>query len=175
MKPSYLTALLVGAVTGVVLALSLMLYVAATGAIPTVDAVIEGSSVVPVFAPPASALWIMVILTAGFGGVIAAIATKAVARAIDPDAPSASLAIIAPLGFVVGAVIGMAVFPLGAMVLGSIEQGTVTLSVVEVVSLALITGLVAGGLIVWFSYILARPPQIEQDEEIHMDLVDRSA
>lgn len=175
MKPSYLTALLVGAVTGLVLALSLTLYVAATGAIPTVDAVVEGSNVVPVFAPPASALWIMVILTAGVGGVIAAVATKAVARAIDPDAPSASLAIIAPLGFVVGAVIGMAVFPLGALVLGSIEQGTVTLSVVQLISLASITGLVAGGLIVWFSYILARPPQIDEDEEIHMDLVDRSA
>ncbi len=175
MKPSYLTALIIGAVTGLVLALSLTLYVAATGAIPSVDAVVDGSRVVPVIAPPASALWIIVVLASGVGGLIAATATKAVARAIDPDARSASLAIIAPLGFVVGAVIGMAVFPLGTLVLGTIEQGTVTLSVVQLVSLASITGLVAGGLIVWFSYILARPPQTEDDETIHMDLVDRSA
>jgi len=175
MKPSYFTALLIGAVTGVVLALSLTLYVAATGGIPSVDAVVDGSRVVPVFAPPASALWIIVILTSGVGGLIVAVATKAVARAIDPDAESASLAVIAPLGFVVGTVIGMAVFPLGTLVLGTIEQGTATLSVVQLVSLAAVTGLVAGGLIAWFSYILARPPHVEADESIHMDLVDRSA
>lgn len=175
MKPSYLTALVIGAVTGLVLALSLTLYVGATGGIPSVDAVVDGSSVVPVFAPPASSLWIIVILTSALGGLIAAVATKAVARAIDPDAQSASLVVIAPLGVVVGAVIGMAVFPLGTLVLGSIEEGTVTLSVVQLVALASITGLVAGGLVVWFSYILARPPQIEEDEAVHMDMADRSA
>jgi hypothetical protein len=175
MKPSYLTALLIGAVTGLVLALSLTLYVGATGGIPSVNAVVDGTRVVPVFAPPASAFWIMVILTSAFGGLIAAVATKAVARAIDPDARSASLAVIAPLGIVVAPVIGMAVFPLGTLMLGSIEEGTVTLSVVQLVALASLTGLVAGGLIVWFSYILARPPQVQEDADIHMDMADRSA
>lgn len=175
MKPSYITALVVGALTGVVLALSLMLYVGATGGIPSANAVIEGTRVVPVFATPASALWIIVILTSAVGGLVVATATKAVSRAIDPEADSASLAVIAPLGMVIAPVIAMAMFPLGAVVLGSIEDGTVTLGVVEMVALAAVTGLVAGGFIAWLSYILARPPVPEVDTLIHMDMVDRSA
>jgi hypothetical protein len=69
----------------------------------------------------------------------------------------------------------MAVFPLGAVVLGTIEEGIVTLSVVQMVSLALTTGFVAGGFVVWLSYILARPPIATEDPSIHIDMVDRSA
>jgi hypothetical protein len=175
MKPSYSVALLVGAVTGLVLALTLMLYVGATGGVPSVNAVVDGSRVIPVFAPSASALWITVILASAFGGFVAAAATKATTRVIDPDASSASLGVIATLGIVIAPVIGMAVFPLGAVVLGTIEEGTVTLSVVQMVSLALTTGFVAGGFVVWLSYILARPPIATQDPSIHIDMVDRSA
>lgn len=175
MKASYLTALLVGAVTGLVLALTLILYVGATGGVPSVNAVVDGSRVVPVFAPSASSLWITVILACAFGGFVAAVATKATTRVIDPDASSASLGVIATLGLVIAPVIGMAVFPLGAVVLGTIEEGTVTLSVVQMVSLALTTGFVAGGLVVWLSYILARPPIVKEDPAIHVDMVDRSA
>jgi len=49
------------------------------------------------------------------------------------------------------------------------------LGVVEMVALAGLTGLVAGGLVVWLSYILARPPIAQEDTSIHMDMVDRSA
>jgi len=175
MKPSYITALIVGALTGLVLALSLLLYVGATGGVPSINAVVEGTRVVPVFAAPASALWITVVVASAFGGLIAATTTRAVTRAIAPAAASASLAVMAPLGVVVAVVIGMAVFPLGSVVLGTIEEGTVTVSVVEMVSLAGIAGLVAGGLVVWLSYILARPPAVAEDTSIHLDMVDRSA
>ena len=175
MKPSYMTAVVVGALTGLVLALSLMLYVGATGGVPSLNAVNDGTRVVPVFAAPASSLWIVVILASAFGGFVAGVATRAVSRAIDPDAASASLAVIAPLSMVIAPVIGMAVFPLGAVVLGSIDEGTVTVSVVEMVALAGVTGLVGGGFIVWLSYILARPPIAEEDTLIHMDMADRSA
>ncbi len=175
MKPSYTVALIVGAVTGLVLALSLTLYVGGTGGVPSVDAIVEGSRVVPVFASAASALWIVLILSTAVGGLLAAVVTKAVARTIDPDAQSASLGIIAPLGMVVAPVIGMAVFPLGVTVVGSISEGTVTISVVEMVVLASIVGIVAGGFVVWLSYVLARPPVAKEDTTIHMDMVDRSA
>jgi hypothetical protein len=175
MKPSYSIALLVGAVTGIVLALSLMLYVGATGGVPTVNAVVDGTRVVPVFAPAASSLWITVILACAFGGFIAAAATKATSRVIDPDAHSASLGVIASLGVVIAPIVGMAVFPLGAVALGTIEEGTVTLSVVQMVSLALITGFVAGGFVVWLSYVLARPPAVKEDASIQRGMVDRSA
>lgn len=175
MKPSYSTALLVGAITGIVLALSLTLYVGATGGVPSVDAVVEGSRVVPVFAPPASSLWIMVILTSAFGGFVAAASTKAITRVIDPDAKAASLAVIAALGVLIAPVVGMAVFPLGAVVLGSISEGVVTLSVIQLVTLAVIVGFTAGGFVVWLSYILARPPKVKEDPSIHADTMDRSA
>lgn len=175
MKPSYATALLVGAITGIVLAISLTLYVGATGGIPSVDAVVDGSRVVPVFSPPASSLWIMVILTSAFGGFVAATATTGIARVIDPESSAASLAVIATLGIIIGPVVGMAVFPLGAIALGTISEGVVTLSVIQMISLALITGFVAGGFIVWLSYILARPPMVTQDPSIHAGTADRSA
>jgi hypothetical protein len=145
MKPSYATALVVGAVTGIVLAVTLTLYVGATGGIPSVDAVVDGSRIVPVFAPPASSLWIMVILTSALGGFVAAATTTAIARVIDPDAKATSLAIIGTLGVVIAPVIGMAVFPIGAIALGSITDGIVTLSVIQIVALALIVGFVAPG------------------------------
>lgn len=175
MKPSYITALVVGALTGLVLALSLMLFVGATGGVPSMNAVVDGTRVIPVFAPPASALWIMVIITSAFGGFVAATATKAIARVIDPDARPVSLGVIAPLGMIVAAVIGMAVFPLGVAALGTIEEGVATISVVQMLALASTTGLVAGALVVWLSYILARPPVVEEDAAIHLDMVDRSA
>jgi hypothetical protein len=175
MKPSYGTALVVGAVTGVVLAVSLTLYVGATGGVPSVDAVVDGTRIVPVFAPPASSLWIMVILTSALGGFVAAVTTTAIARVIDPDAKAASLVIIGTLGVIVAPVIGMAVFPIGAIVLGAISEGIVTLSVIQVVALALIVGFVAGAFIVWLSYILARPPMVKEDTSIHLDTADRSA
>ncbi len=175
MKPSYTTALVVGAVTGIVLAVSLTLYVGATGGIPSVDAVVDGTRIVPVFAPPASSLWIMVILMSALGGFVAAATTTAIARVIDPDAKAASLAIIGTLGVIVAPVIGMTVFPIGAITLGSITDGIVTLSVIQTVALALIVGFVAGGIVVWLSYILARPPMVDEDTSIHLDTADRSA
>jgi hypothetical protein len=175
MKPSYSVALVVGALTGLVLALSLTLYVGATGGVPAVNAVIDGSRVIPVFAPPASSLWIIVIATSAIGGFVQATATRSIARVIDPDAVTAPLWIIASLGIIIAPVVAMAIFPLGAVALGSLDGGVVTLSVVQIVALASTTGLVAGGAVVWLSYILTRHPESEGDASIHMDMADRSA
>jgi hypothetical protein len=117
----------------------------------------------------------MVILASALGGFVAAATTKAIATVIDPDAESASLAIIGTLGVIIAPVIGMAVFPIGAIALGSITDGIVTLSVIQIVALALIVGFVAGGFVVWLSYILARPPLVKEDTSIHFDTADRSA
>lgn len=175
MKPSYLTALIVGAITGLVLALALTLFVGATGGLPSITAVQDGTRVMPVFAPPASALWFMVILASAVGGFVTAAVTRAVARVIDPDASSASLAVIAPLGSAVAAVVGMSVFPLGSVVFGAISEGTVTLTVVELLALAGVTGLVAGAVIAWSSYVLARPPVASEDKALLPATIDRSA
>ena len=175
MKPSYTAALVVGALTGLVLALSLMLYVGATGGIPSVNAVVDGGRVIPVFDPPASTLWIVLIVTSSVGGLIAATVTRTVALLIDPDSAAAPLWIVASLGIIIAPVVAMAIFPLGTVALGSLDGGVVTLSVIHVVVLASLTGLFAGSAIVWLSYILTRHPEAEEDPSIHMVTADRSA
>jgi len=166
MKPSYSTALVVGAVSGLVLGLCLFAFITAYGGIPSLTAVVEGSDVTPTLAAAASATWVMIVLAGLVGGTVIAVATYAVARVLEPDASSAPLIIIGPLGAVIGAVIGMVVFPLGITVMGSISEGNAVIGVADLVILTAITGLVAGGAVAWLSYILARPSAPAEDTEL---------
>ena len=75
MKPSYGSAFGIGAIVGLVLAVATMLFVGATGGVPKLGVIGEGADIEPVFAVPASALWIVTILAAGVAGMILAIAT----------------------------------------------------------------------------------------------------
>jgi len=164
MKPSYSSAFGVGAIVGLVFGAVAMLFVGATGGLPKLG--IEGEAVTTVFAVPASALWIVTILVAAIAGVILAVVTRAIARAIDPEAASITLWIIAPVGAIVGGVVAFAVFPLGVSLLGSLADGVATVSVADMVALALITGVSGGSIIVWSSYVMARPPQPVEDPEL---------
>lgn len=163
MKPSYGTSLIIGAVTGLIVAIALFLFIASLGAVSALRPAIETDSATPVFSISASALWSMTLISGLVGGALLATITKGIARVIDPASSSVSLLVIAPLGAVVGAVIGMVVFPLGVTVLGTIAEGTATISVVGMTILTCISGLVGGATIVWLSYLLARPPVYEDD------------
>lgn len=175
MKRSNGMALGIGASSGLILALALMLYASATGGIPSVGATLDSTGIVPVFTPAASALWIAVILAASFGGFVLAAATRAVTRVIDPEATSAAFALVAVVGMVVAPVVAMAAFPLGTIVFGSIDNGTVSLGVAEMVWLTAAVGILAGAMVVWLAYILARPPVEEADLGLLSDTADRSA
>jgi len=166
MKPSYSSAFGVGAIVGLVFGAVAMLFVGATGGLPKLGIEGEGEAVTTVFAVPASALWIVTILVAAIAGVILAVVTRAIARAIDPEAASITLWIIAPVGAIVGGVVAFAVFPLGVSLLGSLADGVATVSVADMVALALITGVSGGSIIVWSSYVMARPPQPVEDPEL---------
>jgi hypothetical protein len=166
MKPSYSSAFGVGAVVGLVLGAVAMLFVGATGGLPKLGIEGEGEAVTTVFAVPASALWIVTILVSAVAGVILAVATRGVARVIDPDAASITLWIITPVGAIVGGVIAFAVFPLGVSLLGSLAEGVATVSVADMVALALVTGVAGGSIVVWSSYVMARPPQPGEDPEL---------
>lgn len=166
MKPSYSSAFGVGAIVGLVFGAVTMLFVGATGGLPKLGIEGEGEAVTTVFAVPASALWIVTILVAAIAGVILAVVTRAIARAIDPEAASITLWIIAPVGAIVGGVVAFAVFPLGVSLLGSLADGVATVSVAGMVALALITGVSGGSIIVWSSYVMARPPQPVEDPEL---------
>ncbi|MGI9529336.1 MAG: hypothetical protein ACR2NG_06450, partial [Acidimicrobiia bacterium] len=58
------------------------------------------------------------------------------------------------------------VFPLGITLLGSVQDGLATASVVDIVLLTIVAGLAGGAVICWQSYIMARPPQPKQDMEL---------
>ncbi len=158
MKPSYGSAFGIGAIVGLVVAVAGTLFVGATGGISKLAVTGEAASVEPVFAVPASALWIVTIVIAAVIGALLAVVTAAIARVIDPEASSVGLWVIAPLGAIVGGVVAFAVFPLGVTGLGTLQDGVATISVMSMVTLAAVAGLAGGSVIVWQSYIMARPP-----------------
>lgn len=166
MKPSYSSAFGIGAVIGLVLGAAAMLFVGATGGVPKLGVIGEGSDIEPVFAVPASALWIVTILTSAALGLVLAVATRAVARVLDPDAGGVGLWVIAPLGAIVGGVIAFAVFPLGVSAFGTLQDGVATVSVTEMMLLTGIVGIAGGSVITWQSYVMARPPETAEDPDL---------
>jgi hypothetical protein len=166
MKPSYGTSLIVGAVVGLFISLAMFLFIASLGAISSLQPAIETDSVEPVFSIPASTLWWMTIIVGVVAGALLGGVTKAVAAVLDPEASSAPSWLIAPLGATVGAVIGVVVFPLGVTILGTISEGIATVTVTQMVVLLSIAGLLGGAIVVWQSYLLARPPAHAEDTEL---------
>jgi hypothetical protein len=169
MKPSYGSAFAIGAVAGLILAMALTLFAGATGGVSKLDTIGQGSAIEPVFAVPASAMWIVTLVLGAAGGAVLAIVTVAVAKVIDPTATGAPLLITAPLGAVVAAVVAIAVLPVGITALGSVADGTATASVTALTGLVATVGLTAGAGVVWLSYILSRPPQPHSDPELLAD------
>ena len=166
MKPNYTAALVIGGVTGLVMALALFTFFAASGAVPSLGVELDGSDVIPTFSAAASATWMIVILSGLVGGTVIAIMTRVVARVIEPEGKSVSLGVIASLGAVVAPTVAMVVFPLGITVLGSVSEGSAIIGVADFVILAAVTGLLAGGSVAWISYILARPSTPAKDPEL---------
>jgi hypothetical protein len=166
MKPSYLTATVVGAASGLVLALSVFTFVAAAGGIPSLTAELEGSSVVPTFAPSASATWYMVVLAGLVGGAIIAVVTWAVGRTVDPEGSRSPLALVVPVGASVAAIVAMVVMPLGVTTLGTVSEGRAVVSVADMVLLVATTGILVGGAVAWLTHVLVRPPVHEDDPEL---------
>ena len=166
MKPNYGSALWIGAVVGLVVSMAVLLFVGATGAVSKLAVVGEGADIEPAFAVPASSFWIVVIVSGAVAGLAIAIITRAISRVIDPSASSASSLIVGPLGAVIGGVVAIAVYPLGASTLGSIADGVATVTVIQMIVLTAIVGVAIGGAMAWLTYVMARPPQLEDDPEL---------
>lgn len=166
MKPSYGKSIVIGALIGLVVSMATLLVVGATGGVSKLGIIGEGADIEPAFAVPASAMWIVVAIAGAAVGLVLAIATRAFSRVIDPDAKSVSSALVGVVGAVVGAVVAIAVFPVGSSALGEIKDGVATVTVAQVIILTAITGISTGGGVVWLSYVMARPPQQEDDPEL---------
>jgi hypothetical protein len=166
MKPSYFTASVVGAVSGLVLALAVFTYLASAGAIRSLTTQVVGADVVPTFSSSASATWLAVIIGAALGGATIAVVTKAVALVVDPDSGTGSLLLLVPLGIAVAGIVSMIVFPLGVTVLGSISEGNANIGVANMVVLVSLAGAASGGSVAFVSYVLVRPPAPVEDTEL---------
>lgn len=166
MKPSYGKALVIGAVIGLVVSMAALLIAGATGGVSKLGIVGEGANIEPAFAVPASSLWIVVVIAGAAIGLVLGVATRAISRVIDPDAKSTPTAVIGAIGAVVGAVVAIAIFPVGSSVLGEIKDGVATVTVAKMTILTALAGIAGGGGIVWLSYVMARPPQHEEDPEL---------
>jgi hypothetical protein len=169
MKPSYGSAFGIGAAVGLILSMAALLFVGSTGGVTKLAVVGAGSRMDPSFAVPASALWIVAIVTAVACGAVLATGTRGIARIIDPTAHGAPLAIVIALGAVVAGAVTFAVFPLGVTLLGSLKDGIATVSVVEMGIMTATVGALAGAIIVWQSYVMSRPPQSAPDPELLAD------
>lgn len=166
MKPSYGRALAIGAAVGLVLALAITVFAGATGGVPKLTVIGEGTAIEPSIASPASALWVVAVLSGAVGGALLSIITRAIARIIDPEPSTISLVVLVPVSMVIGAAITMSVLPLGATLLGSIADGTVTVSIVGLLLLVSVIGIAAGAVVTWFTYLLSRPPAHVDDPEL---------
>lgn len=166
MKPSYSTALGLGALVGLLLSVAILLLAGATGGVSKLAVVGEGTDIDPAFSIPASALWIVVIVSGAVAGLVLAVATRAITRVIDPASNSAPGIVVGPVGAVIGAVVAIAVFPVGSSVLGEISDGLVVVTVAQMTILTALAGIVIGGGVVWLSYVMARPPHPEADPEL---------
>jgi hypothetical protein len=166
MKPSYSTSFLVGAVAGLVVAVSILLFVGSLGGVSFLNPSIETGSVDPVFSIPASALWIMTLIAGFAGGAVVSGVTFGIARVIDPDATPVSSVIVILTGATVGATVAIVVMLLGAGILGTVADGVATVTVVQMVIFTAVIGLSGGATVAWLSYVLARPPVYETDPDL---------
>jgi hypothetical protein len=166
MKPSYNTSFVLGAVTGLVVSIAILLFVASLGGVSYLNPSIDTGSVDPVFSIPASALWSMTLLAGFAGGALLSAVTFGVARVIDPEATPLSYVIVVLVGATVGAVVAISVMLLGAGILGTVADGIVTVTVVQMVVFTAVIGIAGGATVTWLSYILARPPVYESDPDL---------
>ena len=166
MKPSYSTSIVIGAVTGLVIATAILLFVASLGGVSHLNPSIETGSVDPVFSIPASALWMMTLVAGFCGGAVLSAITFGIARVLDPDATPVSSVIVVLVGATVGATVAITVMLLGAGIFGTVADGIATVTVVQMVVFAAIIGIAGGATVTWLSYILARPPVYETDPDL---------
>ena len=166
MKPSYSTSFLVGAVAGLVVAISILLFVGSLGGVSFLNPSIETGSVDPVFSIPASALWMLTLIAGFAGGAVVSGVTFGIARVIDPDATPVSSVIVILTGATVGATVAIVVMLLGAGILGTVADGVATVTVVQMVIFTAVIGLSGGATVAWLSYVLARPPVYETDPDL---------
>jgi hypothetical protein len=157
---------LIGAVTGLVVSIAILLFVGSLGGISYLNPSIDTGSVDPVFSVPASALWMMTTLAGFAGGAVLSAITFGVARVLDPDSTPVSSVVVVLTGATVGATVAIAVMLLGAGILGTVADGFATVTVAQMIIFTATIGLSAGATVVWISYVLARPPRYEKDPDL---------
>ncbi|MGD2051161.1 MAG: hypothetical protein PVI35_01680 [Acidimicrobiia bacterium] len=137
-----------GAVTGSLLALAALVLFTGRQAIDSIGSVVlsyDAMRIRPQFAISSGGLFLLVAGTALLGGLAVAAITYARSRELDPSSERFPLRAVLPVGAVTGLVAAYAVLRAGLGATATIDAGVVTISAFRMIVVALLAGLVAGG------------------------------
>lgn len=147
-----------GALAGGLLGLTLMAIYGSRTALGSVDAVVvDGPVARSQFVVSSGGMYALVLVIALVGGCAVAGIIYALGRETEPDAPKFPLTWLLPVAGVASAIMAYAVLRAGLGAVADIEAGTVTVSVFRMTVIALVAGVVAGGVTARVVDSLARP------------------
>lgn len=142
-----------GSVAGAIAALVLMAMFVGRFAIDALD-VVDGRAA---FEASSGAMYLLIVVIGLIGGIVISAVIYAFGRESEPDAQRFPVAWMIPIGAVTAALFAYAVLRFGVGALGDITAGVVTISVARMVVVALVMGIVAGGITAATVDALARP------------------
>ena len=155
-----------GAAAGGLLGLLLTAVYGGRTAIGSVDAVVvDGAVARAEFVVSSGGLYALVMLLALVGGVAVASVTYAIGREAEPDAPKFPLAWLLPIAAVTSAIMAYATLRGGLGIGAEIKAGTVTVSVFRLTVIALLAGVLAGGVTSRLVDAVARPATLGEANE----------
>lgn len=156
-----LKASMYGAVAGGVVAMALMAIFIGRFAVDALD-VIDGRAS---FEASTGSVYLLVVVISLLGGLAISAVTYAFGVESEPETQRFPLAWMLPIGAVVAALFSYAVLRFGVGLAGDISAGVLTISVMRMVIVALVMGVVAGGITGAVVDALARPSVIRFEGE----------
>ena len=155
--------MLLGAVTGTLIALGMVAFFGGFTALTTVSVVQDQSTVAaePVFVATQGGLWLLVLFGGALGGMVISAFTYGLGRMLEPDAGRFPLRFLIPGAMALSAAMSYATMRLGITLAGDLTtEGTVVVPVVWTVVIAMLAGVIAGGITTPIVDTLARPASI---------------
>ena len=151
-----LKASMYGSVAGGVIAMVLIAIFAGRFAVNALD-VLDGRAS---FEASTGSVYLLVVVVGLIGGLAISAVTYAFAAESEPETQRFPIAWMLPIGAVVAALFAYAVLRFGVGMAGDISAGILTVSVMRMAIIALVMGVVAGGITGAVVDALARPSMI---------------
>ncbi len=150
-----------GAIAGGVVAMVLLTIFVGRFAVNALD-VLNGRAS---FEASSGSVYLLVVVTGLLGGLAISVVTYAFGAESEPESQRFPLTWMLPIGAVVAALFAYAVLRFGVGLAGDISAGVITISVMRMAVIALVMGVVAGGITGATVDALARPSMIRFEGE----------